>query len=580
MNKKIIILSMCVAILIMTIGYSAFISNIKINGTANITSTWNILFTDIKEISKTDGVNVKEDPTISGTLATFNIGLNYPGDNIVYEITVENKGTIDAVINSINGTQLGSDVIEFIIDGIKEGDKLGHGESKNFTVTIKYKDVTKDPNLKDNELQIDITYIQDLEGKPEKEPDIIPTRLSQKILYDNEEKSDTGINFSQISSDTNGKGLYYTNTNTEDNRVTYYFRGAVDNNYVYFAGYYWRIIRINEDGSIRLIYQGEKIDATGSNAQIGTSIFNTAIGDNSMAGYMHGTPTTYTDGHGNYSGWAWDRKTGTVKMGTDYTFDEKTGVYTLTGVVDAHYDEDHHGYYTCYSQSTACTHMIKITQTKEEGDNYQIWGGEIYSGYWSTSYEQAHANEVDSDIKIKLEDWYQEHLTTYDTYIADTGFCNDRSLASGYEKVGFGRQETYYEAYNRLKTKSNPQFSCPNPTHDLFTVTNEKGNKKSTKKVGLITADEAVYAGGVYNVENSSYYLYTGANYWTMSPFCFYSAASRMVDYSVASNGYLGFSNVWGAYGVRPVINLKANIEITDINEDGTISNPYVIKTN
>ena len=77
---------MCIAIFIMTIGYSIFLSNIKINGTANITSTWNILFTKIEQISKTSGVTVKQDPTATGTLATFNIGLNYPGDEIKYQI--------------------------------------------------------------------------------------------------------------------------------------------------------------------------------------------------------------------------------------------------------------------------------------------------------------------------------------------------------------------------------------------------------------------------------------------------------------------------------------------------------------
>ena len=94
---------------------------------------------------------------------------------------------------------------------------------------------------------------------PSEEEQIIT--LSSKILNDNEEQSDTGIDFSKISSDTNGKGLYYTSTNTEYNNVTYYFRGNVDNNYVKFGkdssgnDILWRIVRINEDGSVRLVTQ-------------------------------------------------------------------------------------------------------------------------------------------------------------------------------------------------------------------------------------------------------------------------------------------------------------------------------------
>ena len=49
-------------------------------------------------------------------------------------------------------------------------------------------------------------------------------------------------------------GLYKsTDTNTGD--ATYYFRGNVENNYVSFAGFTWRIVRLNEDGTIRIVMQ-------------------------------------------------------------------------------------------------------------------------------------------------------------------------------------------------------------------------------------------------------------------------------------------------------------------------------------
>ncbi len=52
-----------------------------------------------------------------------------------------------------------------------------------------------------------------------------------------------------------GENGLYVSTETNDGKSTYYFRGAINNNYVKFAGFLWRIIRINEDGSIRLIMQ-------------------------------------------------------------------------------------------------------------------------------------------------------------------------------------------------------------------------------------------------------------------------------------------------------------------------------------
>ncbi len=53
-------------------------------------------------------------------------------------------------------------------------------------------------------------------------------------------------------------------------------------------------------------------------------------GDNAFVGYMYGTPTTYIDQHGDYANWEWNSASGTVKMGAGYTFDTKTGLYTLT----------------------------------------------------------------------------------------------------------------------------------------------------------------------------------------------------------------------------------------------------------
>ena len=53
---------------------------------------------------------------------------------------------------------------------------------------------------------------------------------------------------------TDASGLY-TSTDTNTGKPTYYFRGNVENNYVSFAGQTWRIVRINEDGTIRIIMQ-------------------------------------------------------------------------------------------------------------------------------------------------------------------------------------------------------------------------------------------------------------------------------------------------------------------------------------
>lgn len=97
------------------------------------------------------------------------------------------------------------------------------------------------------------------------------------------------------------KGIF--ETTDYDGNPTYYYRGSVENNYVKFANFYWRIIRINSNGSIRIIYDGTSAHSNGESStdrQTGTSKFNTGYNNNMYVGYMytkdelHGITTSST----------------------------------------------------------------------------------------------------------------------------------------------------------------------------------------------------------------------------------------------------------------------------------------------
>ncbi len=103
------------------------------------------------------------------------------------------------------------------------------------------------------------------------------------------------------------KGIFET---TDDDGTSYYYRGSVENNYVKFAGYYWRIIRINGNGSIRMIYDGTSPHDNGESStdrMYGTSEYNSPWNDNMYVGYMytngnaHGTGTSTTIKNSNDS---------------------------------------------------------------------------------------------------------------------------------------------------------------------------------------------------------------------------------------------------------------------------------------
>ena len=82
----------------------------------------------------------------------------------------------------------------------------------------------------------------------------------------------------ELESDKSDKGLYQVE---DDDGTSYYYRGNVVNNYVKFAGFYWRIIRINGDGSIRLMYDKSNKNLKG--------LFSTLKDNSAYVGYMDGT---------------------------------------------------------------------------------------------------------------------------------------------------------------------------------------------------------------------------------------------------------------------------------------------------
>ena len=297
----------------------------------------------------------------------------------------------------------------------------------------------------------------------------------KKILEDNT-INQTTPDFSQVA--TTNEGMF---ADFDNEGVTTYFRGAVTNNYVKFANFWWRIIRVNGNGSVRLIYDGTTAHANGESStdrHIGTSAFNTNNNDNAYVGYMYGTPG-------------------------------------------------------------------------------------------STTYEATHANVNNSAVKTTLDNWYESNLSNYSDYIdTEAGFWGDRTPYSG---SGTGTTRTYYAADNRLFTNKTPSFECANNS-DLYTTTgSEDGNKALQYPIGLITADEVMYAGGTTS-SNNSYYLYTGQHYWTMSPYYFNGRYALVcIMYSIGALNNLG---VDFTFGVRPVINLRGDLSVTGT---GTSTDPYEV---
>jgi hypothetical protein len=289
------------------------------------------------------------------------------------------------------------------------------------------------------------------------------------------------------STSTTNAGMY---SSADDYGTSYYYRGVVNNNWVYYAGIYWRIIRINGDGTIRLIYSG------------------TTAPTSSSASVMTGTNT-------------------------------------------------------------------QLSSTS----SYNTSGNAYYVGFKYTA-GVANGNSTSSVILSALDTWYTNNISGDDiNFIANEIFCNDRSLTSGTGINQTFNSPSIYYPYTRLYTNKSPSLLCSSSTDKFTAIGGTAGNQALSNPVGLITADEISMAGGVYNTSNTYFYLYTGQNYWTMSP---YNGTGTLLGtiknsrvFSLSTGGNLIEALTSSSYGVRPVINLKSN---TDVSGSGTYNDPYVVK--
>ena len=357
---------------------------------------------------------------------------------------------------------------------------------------------------------------------------------------------------------------------------SYYYRGTVDNNYVLFAGKYWRIVRINGDGSMRIIYDGTSAHANGESSadrHIGSTAFNDSNDDNRYVGYMYGDADGQMEDSSQYST-SNLTNTNTYYVSQEYSFNEDTKKFTLTNpvaILASDLTDAYVGYYTSLDTSTPSTYdmLYKITSVTTGDTQATVGYTRLY--YGTTTKEQAQTNTNDSTIKKYLDSWYEENIkdTEYEQYLTDNLFCNDRSITSG---TGAGKDKTFY----RWSSKTKILLTCPQK-NDAFTVSDTTNGNGSLKyPIGLLTADELWLAGGddyYSTVTNSKFYLYFGSYGWLLS--AYYFNGSTAGERFQRGTGPFSIGQVdLSYYAARPVLNLRSGLQLLGT---GTMDDPYRI---
>ena len=189
-------------------------------------------------------------------------------------------------------------------------------------------------------------------------------------------------------------------------------------------------------------------------------------------------------------------------------------------------------------------------------------GTKAFNSTYNTYDKMYYTN---SELKTVVDNWFTTNITgdNASKVVSGNYFCEAARVAYNGTDYKLNTGSTKLTA----KESYTPTFEC---------TTDGNGKGVVTSKVGLVTYDETIYAGGWYYVSGLSYpyYLNSGNLYWTMSPTGFYGNTIATA-WTVSSDGNTGSYSVGGTRGVRPVLILSAD---TLVSGSGTSSDPYIVK--
>ena len=329
----------------------------------------------------------------------------------------------------------------------------------------------------------------------------------------------TAPSFASI--ETSNAGMY---SYTEGTGKTYYYRGAVDNNWVKYG-------KFKED---QIVYRG---------------FYDENYTDDDYIDY----PTL-------------------AECQTGVNFDDYDSSYNYKckEVVYAHKGDDMYWRIIRVDKDNKIKMIYAGSKAPSESTKVAITGANTNMGM--TAYNKAEyvgfqyttdlqrGTTTNSTIKTYLDNWYtkyfNENIST--SRFVKTTFCNDRNTSSTWASNGSGFS---YDPFTRLHAVTPPlTFECN--TADVV-----------TNNFGLITADEIVLAGGKFNTDNSAFYLNNNMAYWAGSPAGFDGSYSH-VFVLIPLDG-LGYGGVYDrGNAARGVVSLSAD---TKLLGSGTYDDVYIV---
>ena len=552
------------SLLLIGVVYALLQANLQINGTAKIqANTWDIHFDNIQVNENSVSIGTGDSPATidpnNNCKVDFEVTLSIPGDFYEFTIDVVNAGTIDGMIGVLNKTLTVDGVVveevpnylDYIVtysDGveIEENHKINAGVTETYKVRLEFKtDIEELPSATTISTSLTPQYIQaDSTAivRPGLLYDVFKTEANNGNGLVHEYTGEHKDSFTV----TGTEKIYHWYADSDDNANI-----ILDKWNVIFGGFCWQAFRTTDTGGVKLIYSKAPTDGKCIVNQYATNInskFNNNYNSPAYVGYMYNPNTVL---HSICS--AADE--GSI-FGSDVTYDEENGLYTLNETNNA-LNNYHH--YTCNDDNGICPTVRYYSYTN---CYVELNGGKKITQALNDMLNADDVNQENSTIKDTTETWYQNNMTAYTNSLEDFIFCNSRIISDygGWNPNGgwSGSNLNFGTGY------SLGYLGCQKVT-DQFCRSNSKAPLEYP--VGLMTYDEANLLNNqlLRNGDKSWYWL---GNYGLFDSS---RASGRAMD-----KGQNDLSRVYETHAVRPVISLKPGTIYT--SGDGSKDNPYIIE--
>lgn len=566
-----------------SVGYAFLNQSLNINGEVSVLpSPVGTIVSGVTAGTFTN--NATESSNSSYTGSSVSLGVTLPKVNSVatYKVSIKNNGTLGSRFVGVEST-VSNDAFTYSISGIDTSTILGVGEEIECIITIYYND----------------TYKYSL-----------PSSTSSSLLFafnfssTNREalKSLTGSispDSGDITYSDNGALFSINISNPNDFPVTYTLEG--ENGFVVYNG----------NGNIASYYLGAKesttfdiyINDSTTSVASGTSVSVNVIAkvedyDEVLSNVIDTVKLTLEDknkyvviaGGGGIKATPSDIDYSNINSSTSgiYAANDGNGyTYYYRGNVVNNYFS--FGGFTWRIIRIDSSGNVRLILNDYIRSSNSVVTKSFKSSYSASSLDSANTlvkfvndvntstvnspmyGSINSTDATTLRGWYNTNLKSYEDYILDSKFCLDTT--GGYAvSSGTNVSVFYYGPYHRIGVDAglySPDFTCSND--DTF-----------IDKIGLLSADEFVFAGGAFRKASKTFFLTDFGNstmWWTLSPAYYDSDQGKVGAFAVLADGsindWIDGNTVTNAGAIRPVITVDGNKIITG---SGSASDPYVFK--